>query len=99
MDLGQCWDPGVWADGSWVDGAWCPESPCVPASIGECWAVAWCEGTWQNNAWCPSSPVPPAPVVVVEARRWPGPSITIYRETDIIPAWQRKREDEEIMIL
>ena len=38
-------------------------------------------------------------LVIVEARRWPGPSTVIYRETDIIPAWQRKREDEEIMIL
>ena len=45
-------------------------------------------------------PVPQTPVVeVIEARRWPGPPIVIYRETDIIPAWQRRREDEEIVIL
>ena len=44
-------------------------------------------------------PVPPVPVVIPEARRWPGPSIVLYRETDIIPNWQRRREDEEIIIL
>lgn len=45
--------------------------------------------------------VPPIPetVAVEEPRRWPGPSIVIYRETDIIPTWQRKREDEEIILL
>jgi len=44
-------------------------------------------------------PVPPAPVAVVhDERRW-GPSKVIYRETDIIPAWQRQREDEEIILL
>lgn len=47
----------------------------------------------------PIPPVPPTPVVVVDDRRWPGPPITLYRETDIIPNWQRKREDEEIILL
>jgi len=41
----------------------------------------------------------PAPVVtVVEARRWPGPSYTIYRE-GMIPMWQHRREEDEIIIL
>ena len=44
-------------------------------------------------------PTPPTPIITVDDRRWPGPPITLYRETDIIPAWQRKREDDEIMIL
>lgn len=46
------------------------------------------------------TPIPPTPTIpIVEARRWPGPSTIIYREQDVIPAWQRKREDEEIIIL
>jgi hypothetical protein len=49
------------------------------------------------------TPTPPTPepeiVTIEEARRWPGPSIVLYRETDIIPAWQRKREDDEIILL
>jgi hypothetical protein len=52
-----------------------------------------------------TTPTPPTPepepdvVTVAEPRRWPGPSIVLYRETDIIPAWQRKREDDEIILL
>jgi hypothetical protein len=38
-------------------------------------------------------------VTTEESRRWPGPSKVIYRETDVIPTWQRQREDEEIIIL
>ena len=101
MNLGVCWQNEVWADGSWVEDVWCPESTCTPISIGECWTVSWCEGTWQTDTWCPTpTPEPtPTPVQVVEQRRWPGPPIVIYRETDVIPAWQRQREDEEIVIL
>ena len=44
-------------------------------------------------------PPPPVPVVVQEARRWPGPPTIIYNEPNIIPGWQRKREDEELIIL
>jgi hypothetical protein len=45
-------------------------------------------------------PIPPAPVIQVpEARRWPGPSTILYSEPNLIPNWQRKREDEEIILL
>lgn len=99
MDLGVCWQNGVWANGSWVDGAWCPNVPCTPYSPGECWAESWCNLSWDANSWCPSTPPVPPATVIVEQRRWPGPPIVLYRETDVIPAWQRKREDEEIIIL
>lgn len=99
MDLGTCWQSDVWADGSWVEGVWCPESPCIPVSIGECWEVVWCSGAWQSGVWCPSSPVPPAPVIVVDDRRWPGPPITIYRDVGIASLQKRRKEDEELIIL
>lgn len=59
--------------------------------------LGWIFGYKPRSA--PIPPVPPAPVIAIEERRWPGPPITLYRETDVIPNWQRKREDEEIMIL
>lgn len=55
---------------------------------------------FQQDAFQMCIPVPPTlPVQVVEERRWPGPPITLYRETDVIPNWQRRREDDEILIL
>ena len=100
MDLGICWQNGVWANGSWVDGSWCPSTPCTPESIGECWQIVWCSGTWVSSSWCISTPpIPPSPVITVDERRWSGPPIILYRETDVIPNWQRKREDEELIIL
>ena len=65
----------------------------------ECWSInSWTVGSWVDGSWCPGI-VPPTPVVATDERRWPGPPITLYRETDIIPNWQRKREDEEIILL
>lgn len=104
MPMGTSWASGSWVDGSWADGTWADLSPviCTPGPVGSVWksgswsATAWCQDTWAG-AVTPPTPTP-APVVT-EARRWPGPSTVIYRETDIIPAWQRRREDEEIVIL
>lgn len=56
---------------------------------------------WLGGASARPAVVPPTPepTITIEPRRWPGPSIVVYRETDIIPAWQRNREDEEILFL
>ena len=54
---------------------------------------------FQNNAFQVCIPVPaPVPTTIVEARRWPGPSYVIYRE-GMIPYWQHRREEDEIVIL
>ena len=97
MNLGVCWQNGVWANGSWVEGVWCPDSPCVPVSIGECWTVSWCSGTWASSVWCPTTPpVPPTPAVTRETVYW-GPSYVIYSEDEY---WKRqRREEDEIIIL
>ena len=55
------------------------------------------QDAFQNNAFQVCIPVP-APTTIVEARRWPGPSYTIYRE-GMIPYWQHRREEDEIIIL
>lgn len=70
--------------------------------LGTCWqSDAWADGSWQTNVWCPSTPPPPPVVTRVEDRKWPGPSIVLYREGETDTRWlqKRKREDEEIFIL
>jgi hypothetical protein len=47
---------------------------------------------------CVPVPPTPEPVVIVEPRRWPGPSYLIYREPDMYYLRQR-REEEEIIVL
>lgn len=59
--LGTCWEDNVWVVPSWETDVWCPESACIPESIGDCWEVVWCQGTWQNNTWCPTTPPTPIP--------------------------------------
>ena len=47
------------------------------------------------------SPPIPSGRVVIEARKWPGPSIVLYREGETDTRWLRKlkREDEEMFLL
>lgn len=47
-----------------------------------------------------AQPIPPTPepVIVREARRWPGPPIVIYQQPDTYFQRQRK-EEEEIIVL
>lgn len=46
-----------------------------------------------------ATPPTPTPEITVETRRWPGPPFILYQEGNIIPVWQRQRENEEIIIL
>lgn len=97
--IGDCWNTSSWVDGSWVDNSWTDTQICTADEIGTVWAsnsweICWCMDTWKDRF------VPPTPTrIIEEPRRWAGPPIILYRETDIIPNWQRKREDEEIIIL
>ncbi len=82
------------SSGSWIGGI--SALPSITKAGYFSLLAFWVGGIGSNVI--PIPPVPPVPIVI-EARRWPGPPMVIYREGELSRYDRQRREEEEIIIL